>query len=249
MSRGKLALTVVAGLLVFLVVLALYLPAGWFASYLPAQVRCTELGGSIWHGECLGLEYEQRPLGDATWNFAPGSALTGRLVGDVQVRGTMLEARADLDTNFSGVGELRNVTAKFPLDPAFIAQMPRDQRARIDANLPRLVVGAGGTIQTIEGVIALHDLKQVGVRPLELGSYEVRFADAVAGQPVVGTLRDLGGPFALNGTLTLTPPNSYLVRGAVRGKTAESENLVREITFGAPPDASGFSQLTFEGTY
>ena len=47
----------------------------------------------------------------------------------------------------------------------------------------------------------------------------------------------------------VTPPNTYMVQGAIVGKTAEAERLVREITFGAPPDASGFSQLSFEGSY
>ncbi len=251
MSRGKLALTIAAGLLVFLVVLVLYLPAAWFASLLPAQVRCSELGGSIWHGECLGLEVQDSPLGDATWNFAPTRALSGRLVGDVSVRGTMLNARADLDTDFRGVGELRNLNAQFPLDPAFVAQMPRDQRARIHADLQRLVIGEGGAIRAAQGLIELRDLRQVGVRPLDLGSYQVRFASPTAadGQPLEGALKDLGGPFTLKGTLTLTPPNAYLVRGAIQGRTADAERLVREITFGVPPDASGFSQLSFEGSY
>ncbi len=101
-KRGALALTIIAGAAVFLVVLALYLPASWFASALPPQLRCNELGGSIWHGECLGLQYQGAALGDATWNLAPTSALSGRLAGDLDLRGSALTARADLDTNFSG---------------------------------------------------------------------------------------------------------------------------------------------------
>ena len=69
MKRGALVLTVIAGLAVFLVVLVLYLPASWFASALPPQVHCGELGGSVWHGECLGLTLAGRALGDATWNL------------------------------------------------------------------------------------------------------------------------------------------------------------------------------------
>lgn len=251
MSRGKLALTVVAGLLVFLCVLVFYLPAVWFASLLPAQVRCTELGGSIWHGECLGLEVQHSPLGDATWNFAPTRAFTGRLVGDVDVRGAQFNARADLDVSFRGVGELRDVKARFPVDPEFLPQMPRDLRARFQADLQKLVVGEGRAIRALQGVVHLHELRQVGARPLELGSYEARFdtPNPSDGQPIVGTLKDLGGPFALKGTLTLTPPNTYSVQGAIQGKSADAERLVREITFGAPPDAAGFSQLSFEGSY
>src|SRR5262249_37168348 len=109
MRRSSLVLTVIAGLGVFLVVLAFYMPASWFASLLPPQIRCQDLGGSIWQGECLGLALQGSKIGDATWNLAPLRALTGRLAGDIDVRGAALNARADVDTTFAGVGELRNV--------------------------------------------------------------------------------------------------------------------------------------------
>ena len=46
-----------------------------------------------------------------------------------------------------------------------------------------------------------------------------------------------------------TPPNAYLVQGFITGRSAEAERLVREITLGAPPDASGRSAFSFEGTF
>ena len=49
MTRGKLALTTFAVLAVFITVLVVYLPASWFAAALPREVRCAELGGSIWN--------------------------------------------------------------------------------------------------------------------------------------------------------------------------------------------------------
>jgi type II secretion system (T2SS) protein N len=250
MKRPALLLTVIAGLAVFLVVLALYLPASWFASALPPQARCAELGGSIWHGECLGLGYQGTTLGDATWNLAPGSALRGRLAGDVEVRGGALEARADVDTRFTGVGELRNVTLNVVMDPALLPQLPRDQRGTLKADLKRLEIADGPTIRALEGTIELHELRQVGAQPLALGSYQVTF-DGKA-QPdgnLEGKLRDLGGPFIVDGTVTLAPPNSYLVQGYITGRTADAEKLVREITLGAAPDASGRSAFSFEGTY
>jgi hypothetical protein len=249
-KRRTLVLTIIAGLVVFLGVLVLYLPASWFAAALPAQVKCAELGGSIWRGECIGLAFQGNKLGDATWNFAPGKAFTRRLDGDVDVRGTAMTARADLDVGFNGAGELRNVTARFPLDPAFISQLPRNQRGQIAADLKSVVLAQGPSVASLQGTLELRDFRQVGARPLELGSYQVTFDGAA--QPngtVVGQLRDLGGPFAVNGTVTLSAPNSYLVQGFITGRTAEAERLVSEITLGSPPDASGRSAFSFEGSY
>jgi len=249
MKRGALLLTVIAGLAVFLVVLALYLPASWFASALPPQAHCVDLGGSVWQGECLGLAVNNSKLGDASWNFAPGGALGGKLRGDVNVRGSALNAQADIETSFRGVGELRNVVARFPLDPAFSPDLPPDKRGNLSADLKRVVIGEAGAIRQVEGTLELVDFRQIGAHPLELGSYRLTFDGAT--QPdgsVVGKLRDIGGPFIVEGTATLTPPNTVVVVGYITGRTAQAESLVRESTVG-PPDASGRSEFRFENSF
>jgi hypothetical protein len=244
-KRGPLILTLVTGALVFLCVLVLYLPASWFGSWLPAQVRCAELGGSVWHGECLGLTVQEASLGDATWNLSPLRALTGRLSGDVDVRGSALSARSDMDLRLDGSGELRDLTAQFPLDPTFMAQFSPNFRGSVAARFARLELGAHGAPRALQGTVELRDYRQVGARPLALGSYEVTFD----GGPV-GKLRDLGGPFAVEGTVTFTPPNNYVVQGLIAGRTPEAVNIVRnDIAFGAPPDANGRNQFQFENSF
>ncbi len=252
MKRGTLILTIIAGMLVFLGVLVLYLPAAWFASLLPAPVRCTELGGSVWHGECVGLQVQELRLGDATWNLSPLRALTGKLVGDVDVRGPELSLRADLDIGFDGSGDVHNASGHFPMDPKFLPQLPRDQRGHITFSVERVTLkdrlptGISG-----KGMLRLTDFRQIAPRPIALGAYEVNF-DGVA-QPngaMVGRMKNLpGSPFGVEGTVTLTPPNGYYGEAMIVGHSSEAESIVREITFGAPPDASGRSRFTFEGTF
>lgn len=249
MSRGKIALTVIAGLLVFAVVLFFYLPASWFASYLPPQAKCAELGGSVWSGECLGLEVQGAKLGDATWNISALSALGGRVAGDAELRATLAQARADLDVSSSGSGEIRNLTGQFPLDPAFIAQFPADRRGRVVVNLEQVGL-ENQALRQIKGTIELHDFKQITPTALDLGSYRVAFDGVV--QPdgrVLGNVGDLGGPFRLEGTLALTPPNEYTFEGYITGRTAQAERLIREAMPYARPDPSGRSELRFEGSY
>ena len=250
MKRGTLVLMCLAGLLVFLGVLVLYLPASWFSGMLPPAVKCSELGGSVWNGECIGLEVQGGRLGDATWNLATGKAFTGHASGDVSVTGTALNARADLDIGLKGGGELRDVSATFPLDPSFSKQFPRNQRGNIVAEFERVVLTDGPVIQSLLGTIELQDFRQVGSNPLELGSYQLTFDGTPAKNgSVVGQLKDLGGPFMVTGTVTLTAPNGYLVEGFITGRTAQAESLVREITLGAPPDNSGRSAFSFEGSF
>jgi hypothetical protein len=249
LRRAQL-LTLIAGALVFLGVLVLYLPASWFASRLPPHIRCNELGGSVWHGECLGLEVQGGRFGDAIWNLSPLKALTGRLSGDVDVRGGALVANTEFDLRFDGSGELRNTQARFPLDPSFVAQFPRDQRGNINARFERLVLAAGGSPTLLDGSVELLDFRQVTPRPIELGSYRLTFDGAPQDNGnSVGELKDVGGPFAVDGTVTFTPPNTYVIQGFITGRTPQAESIVREITLGAPPDASGRSAFQFENSF
>ena len=249
-TRSTLILTLVAGTLVFVGVLALYLPASWFASMLPPQVRCKELGGSIWHGECLGLAFEGSQFGDATWNLSPLAALTGRLSGDVDVRGGALIARADLNVRPSGAGEVTNLSAQFPVDPAFMKQFPRNQRGLIAAQFARVELAAGGLPRLLQGNVEMRDFRQVGSRPLDLGSYRLVFDGKPSAEGVnTGKLNDIGGPFGVDGNVTFTPPNTYVIQGFITGRTPEAQGIVREITLGAPPDAAGRSQFSFENSF
>jgi hypothetical protein len=217
---------------------------------LPSQVRCAAIGGSIWQGECLGLTFHNGKLGDATWNLAPSRAITGRLVGDVDLRGNTQSLRADLDLALNGSGQLRNVSGTFQMDPAILAQFPRDQRGQVVGEFKRVVLASGGSPRELDGTIELRDFRQLAPKPLALGSYRVTFDGSTQTDGTsVGQLRDLGGPFALVGTLTFTPPNAYLVSGFITGRSADAERLVREITLGAPHDASGRSAFSFEGTF
>lgn len=241
-----------AGLLVFVVVLVAYLPASWVAARMPASlnVACSEINGSIWQGECIGLTYQGARLGDATWNMERLAALRGRFVGDVDLRGSAMSARADLDITFKGSGELRNVVSTMPLDHALFPEVPANQRGMLALDLRRAVF-ADRQPRSFDGKIELRGLRQEGPRPLELGSYRVEFDGRTSadGQSV-GQLHDIGGPFAVEGTVTLTPPNAYVVQGFVTGRTAEAERIVRnDIALGAPPDTHGRTSFGLEGTF
>jgi hypothetical protein len=249
MTRGRVALTVIAGIAVFLGVLFFYLPASWFRSYLPPQATCADIGGSAWAGECIGLTVQGAKLGDATWNLAATSALRARLIGNVDVRGPLAQARADLDVSFKGAGELQNIRAQFPLDPAFLPQFPADRRGQISVDLKRAVI-ADQSLKQLEGTIELRGFREIVPRLLELGSYRASFDGAARPDgAMLGRVSDTGGPFRIEGTLTLTPPDAYSFQGSITGRTADAERMIREAMPYARPDASGRSELSFEGTY
>ena len=89
----------------------------------------------------------------------------------------------------------------------------------------------------------------MGANPLELGSYRADLRRRAAGEWHCRSASCATSADRLpsKARVTLTPPNAYLVQGFITGRSAEAERLVREITLGAPPDASGRSAFSFEG--
>lgn len=203
----------------------------------------------MWAGECIGLTVQKSKLGDATWNLAALKALGGRLFGDVELRGALAQGRAQVDVSTSGTGELRNVSGQFPLDHAFIADFPRDRRGRVVVDLKRAVL-AERAVKQLEGNVELHDFEQLTPRPMTIGSYRVSF-DGTA-QPdgkVIGKVADLGGPYRLEGTLSLSPPTHWEFQGYITGRTADAERTLRQELPYLAPDASGRTEIRFEGDY
>jgi hypothetical protein len=86
---------------------------------------------------------------------------------------------------------------------------------------------------------------------LDLGSYRATFPGEVGADGAIkAALVDTGGPYRLVGELTLHPARSaYEVAGRIAGRTPQSENNVRNITFGAQPDAEGLRTFGIDGTW
>ena len=136
------------------------------------------------------------------------------------------------------------------LDPGLLPQLPPQQRGNLSANLVRVELAPGPAPRALQGTIELRDFQQVGAQPMDLGSYQVTFDGSPAPDgALLGKLKDLGGPYIVDGTVKLSPPNGYLVHGYITGRTAAAERVVREITLGAMPDASGRSTFSFEGSW
>ena len=128
------------------------------------------------------------------------AGFAGRPGAKFELRGSAVNLRSDLDLGFSGAGELRGVTGSVVLDPALVPQLHLQQRGTVSVNLERLELAAGPALRSLRGTLELRDLREMP-QNMDIGSYQVTFdspPQADGGLP--GKLRDLGGPFAVEGT-------------------------------------------------
>jgi general secretion pathway protein N len=234
-----------AALLVFAVFLVARLPVRWVSGWIPSDVQCARLAGSVWKGQCAGLVVRGQPVGDVRWSLAPTRLIAGRIGGDVIVTKGLLDVRGYVEATPTGSGSARNIRAVVPLDPAVLPQAPRGVRGSLRAELATLE-WSGRAITGISGRIEALELMQ---RSMALGDYVVVFPAAGAGAEPVGALNDLRGPLEISGTLRLTREPGWELQGLVAARPEASPELARQLQYLGRPDAAGRRPFSIAGTW
>jgi hypothetical protein len=62
-------------ILAFAIILIARMPVRWVAGFIPKNVSCVELAGTIWNGTCSGLVAQNVQVGNVSWNLRASAAL------------------------------------------------------------------------------------------------------------------------------------------------------------------------------
>lgn len=230
----------------FVVIVLARMPAAWVVPARGPQWACTSIEGSLWSGACVGLTVSGTPLGDLTWELHPLRLAAGRLAAHLTVSHGPADAAADVELTFGQRLTARNVVADLPLDPALVPSVPPNLHGRAHVELALAEVQRG-VIRQLQGRIEARNLEERSGNNTALGSYSVSFPGG-SGDPV-GTLRDLEGPLALEGTLRLTPAPGFELEGVIAARQGAPPELVNSLRFLGSPDATGRRPFSLSGTF
>ena len=238
------ALIALLAVAAFAIVIIARLPARWVVPHTGA-LACASVDGSIWSGSCSALTLDRTPCGDLAWELAPLELFTGALAGHVVLAHGPLTGSADVKLRPGGRIELHNLVADLPLDPRRLPHLPPRLRGQVhtDLSLARLEHGA---VTELKGRIEAHDVTQRTGHVTPLGSYAVTFPGG--GPEPVGTLVDLGGPLAVQGTLRLTRQPGYELQGTVAVRNDAPAELTNDLAYLGTPDALGRRSFNVAGT-
>ena len=230
----------------FVAIVLARMPAAWVLPARGAQWACASIDGSLWGGICAGLTVSGTPLGDMSWELHPLRLLTGRLAAHLTLSHGPGDAAADVELTFGQRLAARNVHADLPLDPALLPSVPANLHGRAHLELA-LVEVQRGVIRQLQGRIDARNLEERSGNNTPLGSYSVSCPGG-SGDPV-GTLRDLEGPLALEGTLRLTPAPGFELEGVIAARHGAPPELVNSLRFLGSPDATGRRPFSLSGTF
>lgn len=242
----------VVGLIVFVAVLALNLPASLLVSRLPPSITLEEPYGSIFSGGAAGLTANGTPLGALEWTFRPLSLLG--LAPGYHVVLTAPNGRAEGDVAWRTGGRLAldALHVDLPLETISAAAgqpVTLGGRGRVQATLRHAELNAGWPV-AVDGQLTLGDL----VPPMlsqPIGSFVVAFPAPAA--PADGALHarvsDAGGPLGVTGDLALKPDRTYVLEGRLTLRPGAPADLSQALAMLGTPDARGERPFSIGGTY
>jgi hypothetical protein len=235
-------------ILAFAVILIARMPVSWVAGFIPRNISCAELAGTVWNGSCNGLVAQNVQVGNATWDLQAFPLLKGKVAGFIEVTRGANFVRGDIEASRTVISA-QNLQADMPLDPALIPQLPRDLSGVVRANLASIRVEKG-VITSVQGLVEAHNLVQSsGGQRLELGDYSLTFPAADPTKEPVGQLRSLDGPLNVEGTLKLTREPGFVLEGLVGTRPSASPVLVKELSYLGSPDAQGRRPFSLAATF
>jgi general secretion pathway protein N len=241
-------LITVLAVVAFAVIVIARLPASWVVPAPPAAFSCAAVDGSIWSGTCAGLSVQGAPMGDVVWDMHALRLLLGKLSVNIVLTRPTGSLRGDFDVGLDKSLTARNVQADFPLDRDVMSLLPaglRTMHGSAMTNITLAHVTKKNIVTQLQGTIEVHDLEDRGRDVTPFGSYSITFPGGQG--PPTGHLQDLGGPLAVDGTVTLMQDKPGInVDGYVTPRPDAEPGLVSQIQFLGSPDAQGRREFRSE---
>ena len=248
--------------LLFVFTVLLRAPARWLLAALPATIECRSPAGSLWRGSCAQLQLPAGTLNQVSWSLHPWPLLRGHLDADLRCADAHAAGSTRASLRLGGHLLLTQLQAQLPIDAGFVPFFPAGWSGQVELALDALELHSGQLV-SIEGTATARALARRNP-PMPFGSFELRFApgasnanaaasggEATSGDDAAirGELRDLGGPLAVSGTLSIRNGREYLLSGLVAVRPGGDVELTKFVEYVGPPDAQGRREFRLDGSF
>ncbi|MGA8707924.1 MAG: type II secretion system protein N [Steroidobacteraceae bacterium] len=240
---AKLAIVLVA--IIFLVTVIVRMPASVLALLLPQNLACQDPSGTIWQGACGQLRSGPVSLADLHWTLHALPLLRGQAQFDLRSDDPRGAGRGRITLHANGDADVDSLTAAVPLQGAS-SPLPAGWSGQIELAIAHAQLRQHQLV-AIEGVATAQQL-HIDRPAIDLGSFELRFPHSAEGAPSIGSLRDIGGPIALQGDVQLAH-GGYELNASLVPRDPGNTSLAQLLGLLGPPDAQGRHELSIAGTF
>jgi len=236
---------IVAGLLVFLVILLFTFPAHvayrWFA---PPDVQLSGISGSVWSGSATEGLAAGAYLRDIDWRMRPAALLTGKLAFTASASPGAGTMTTDIAVGIDSSLTLSNLQGNLPLDLVHQAFQQSGTSGDLTLKFESLVIKNGLPVEA-NGSVTIANFYAPDLSAGRLGDYRADFTTTDSG--VSGSVDDTSGVLDIAGVITLSPDRSYSLIGEVATRPGAPPSIEQQLRFLGSPNELGFRPFRFEG--
>lgn len=236
---------VIAGLLVFLVVLLVTFPARvayqWLA---PPEVRLSGITGSIWNGKAAegiaGGAYVQ----NIRWEIQPASIFKGQLAFVASGNPGSGTMTATVAAQSDGALTITDLNGSIPLDLVHQSFQQNGIRGDVVLQFAKLTIKDGLPVEA-DGSITVADFFAPVLSASRIGDFRADFQ--TSGDGITGVVQELSGVLDVEGTIDLLANRSYVFIGQVAPTPEAPASIINQLVFLGSPNEMGQRQFRFEG--
>ena len=246
----RLLLYGLLGLLAYALFMLIQFPAtqlvGLMSQHIPG-LTAREARGTAINGSAQGLRVGNTELPAVSWRWHPTALLMGRLAYRLEATEPGLDLHAVASINPMRRLLITDLRGKTTLSRAIalVSRAPLLLEGELELAVDELRLSSTGAPTALEGTVRLRDAYTSVGRAIALGDFEAILTTEAP--TIVGNVKDLQGPLALTGNLTLAPDGRYRFTGTLGVRDNNNRDLRQALAFLGRPDADGTWLLDFSG--
>jgi len=248
--RRKPLLWVVVAIAGFLLMLLIRPPARVVVWFLPEQMHCEQIAGTLWQGQCGQAWVQRAALPEQikvqlSWQVLPVRLLRGRLAAQINLSRGASAVQAVVQRSASAL-EVLSIRGTVLLEDQLLPGVPAGWHGTASVDDLRFKL-SGVALQALEGRVLLRNVSNVMPAPVDYGNFSITWPSAKGGALRAAHIVDEGGPLALQAQLVLEPAGGWQLQGTVAARSAPSPVLAEQLQLLGPGDAAGLRQFSIAG--
>jgi general secretion pathway protein N len=242
---------ILIGVVIYLVFLVVYLPAGVALRLapLPTNLSLGGVQGSLWSGSVETLTMAGRQVEQLRWDLNPWPLLLGRVELDLQLgsRAAAVSGKGKLGWSASGLS-IEGLRFEAP-NPFLIGNARLPFRTEVGGELSLLVdnlVQGTPWCESLKGKLFLNRTQvknQFGDYPLG----DMELALACSDGKVQLKADESRNHLGVSGTIELAANKLVMINAKIKETQQQSADLKQSLKFLGQPDADGYYQIKYQG--
>lgn len=205
------------------------------------------ISGTLWNGNARRTSYNHIELGASAWKFKPLSLLIGQIEYEVDLSGKNQELSGHtalniltggyILTDLKGSMETANI-------PTLIGKPYVQVDGKLDIDIQQIQISRQ-QVSAVLGSLLWNDAMLLKPIKSKLGSLQFNLSSD--DQMLKTNIKNIAGPFQVDGVVELQPDGTYRIHGKVKQTGTTDPGLISLLNNIGRPLADGSTQIDYSG--